>query len=102
MNTDGSIIEKIYYDEPERGWKTSNKDYVTSIVFEMKEPIKIKSTVSRDWVLLVEPQILDEVQIVSIDKNTPIGWRLGEGVYEDHPAHDKEAIIWLAENYERI
>lgn len=99
MDSGQTIIKKIYYDQPERGWKTENKDHVTSIIFEMERPICVEGVVSREWVMLVEPKILDQVQIASIDRNTPVGWQLGEKVYDSSPALDKEAIQWLAENY---
>lgn len=104
---EGSLIERIYYDQPERGWKTENKEHVVSIIFQMKEPVSLPRqdgdgrVISKEWVMLVEPKLLDQIQIASIDRNTPIGWQLDEKVYDEQPAHDKEAIKWFAEKYER-
>lgn len=98
MNSE-TIIDEIYYDSPERGWKTENNNHVKSVIFKMKQPVEVEGVVSDEWVMLVEPKILDQVQIASVDRNTPIGWQLGEKVYNSQPALDKEAIEWLAQNY---
>lgn len=94
-----SIIERITYEQPERGWTMENKEHVKSIIFKFERPVEVDGVVSDEWVMLVEPRILDQIQIVSIDRNTPVGWKLDEKVYDSSPAHDKEAIKWLAQNY---
>lgn len=94
-----SIIESITYEQPERGWTMENKEHVKSIIFKFEQPVEVDGVISDEWVMLVEPRILDQIQIVSIDRNTPVGWQLDEKVYDSSPAHDKEAIKWLAQNY---
>jgi hypothetical protein len=99
---DDKIIKDIRYDKPTTGFNETSTQ-VKSIVFEMKEPIRIEDEVSQHWVLLVEESILDQAQIASINVNTPIGWELGNIVYDDEQgANDKWAIEWMAENFERL